>query len=77
MVLDTLERQPARGDRGAQRHMEGAAPQGRVQFRGGDIRVLGGMPHAEAPFYEVSLRLVRPSALVCGATPVDAVDAPD
>ncbi|GHD97605.1 hypothetical protein GCM10010339_00550 [Streptomyces alanosinicus] len=55
--------------------MEGAAPQGRIQFRGGEMRVLCGMPHAGAPFCEVSLRLVRPSALLCGATPVGAVDA--
>ncbi|MFF5663961.1 hypothetical protein ACFY7F_14210 [Streptomyces griseofuscus] len=40
MVLNALERQPARGDRGAQRHVEWAAPQGRVQFPGGEIRVL-------------------------------------
>ncbi len=40
MVLHALERQSASGDRGAQRHVEGAAAQGRVQLRGGDVRVL-------------------------------------
>ncbi len=72
MVLHTLERQSAGGDRGAQRHVEGAAPQGRVQFRGGDVRVLGGVPHAQAPFCEMSRRLVRPLERVRGATPVGA-----
>ncbi|GGY82901.1 hypothetical protein GCM10010300_28590 [Streptomyces olivaceoviridis] len=56
--------------------MEGAAAQGRVQFRGGDVRVLCGMPHAEGPFCEVSLRLVRPSVRVCGATPVGTAGVP-
>ncbi|GGS87519.1 hypothetical protein GCM10010206_57860 [Streptomyces cinerochromogenes] len=56
--------------------MERAAAQGRVQFRGGDVRVLCGMPHAEGPFCEVSLRLVRPPVRVCGATPVGAGGRP-
>jgi hypothetical protein len=48
MVLHALEGQPARGDRGAQRDMEGAAPQSRLQFRRGDVRVLCAVPHAGA-----------------------------
>ncbi|MCF2436819.1 hypothetical protein LV779_32990 [Streptomyces thinghirensis] len=48
MVLHTLQRQSASGDRGAQRDVEGAAAQGRVEFRGGDVRVLSGVRHAGA-----------------------------
>jgi hypothetical protein len=48
MVLHALQRQSAGGDRGAQRHVEGAAPQGRVQFRGGDVHLLRGVRHARA-----------------------------
>jgi hypothetical protein len=54
MVLHPLQRQSARGDRGAQRHMEGTTPQGRLQLRGGDVRdrrdvgVLCGVPHGGA-----------------------------
>ena len=38
VVLDALQRQAAGGDRGPQRDMEGAAAQGRLQFRGAGVR---------------------------------------
>ncbi|CAM5494747.1 hypothetical protein SGRIM128S_09251 [Streptomyces griseomycini] len=48
MVLDPLQRQSACGDRGPQGDVEGAAAQGRVQFRGAGVRVLCGVRHAGA-----------------------------
>lgn len=48
MVLHALQGQSAGGDRGPQGDVEGAASQGRVQFRGGDVRVLCGVRHAGA-----------------------------
>lgn len=48
VVLYPLQGQPAGGDRGAQRDMEGAAPQSRLQFRRGEVRVLCAVPHAGA-----------------------------
>jgi hypothetical protein len=48
MVLYPLQRQSAGGYRGAQRDVEGAAPQGRLQLSRGEIRVLCAVPHAGA-----------------------------
>jgi hypothetical protein len=51
MVLHALQRQAPGGYRGTQGDVEGAASQGRVQFRGGDggdVRVLCGVRHAGA-----------------------------
>ena len=51
VVLHALERQSPGGYRCTQGGMEGAASQGRVQFRGGDggdVRVLCGVRHAGA-----------------------------
>ncbi|GAA2913711.1 hypothetical protein GCM10010524_50730 [Streptomyces mexicanus] len=66
MVLHALQRQSAGGDRGAQRDVERAAPQGRVQFRAGDVRVLGGVRHARA-FLCGCGRLVGPLTQGAGA----------
>lgn len=48
MVLHALQRQSAGGDRRPQGDVEGTTAQGRVELRGGDVRVLCGVRHAGA-----------------------------